>query len=367
MENNKLILSTLFLSLSLSHSAIADEVSESVQSKVLNGESAASLANNLLPWQAAMLSEPNIFGQVISGCGAVVIADHWAVTAAHCVDADMLGDTLVAGTTYIPQGQANTVDAKYQFKIINKIKHENYNPGLSQNLTAGDADHDIALLEIEGSLTSVAKPIKVATPAEQAKADLEFANTWSATAYSAGNLIGSGWGNSTPDYEQPNELQVVKLGGIPISSCNSTDIMTVDSNFICADSNNPDIKKDVCAGDSGGPLIWQNPEMVNEDDFGLRVVGVTSNGPSCEYKDKGYEAAQYNGLYTELAAYYDWIEDKTGLDLDASPTSKFDSDPFKLAKEDKTVKKSSGSSGGGSVPLGAIALMSLAAFIRRKK
>ncbi|WP_198287483.1 serine protease [Photobacterium marinum] len=349
----------------MSTNVIAEEV-PSVQSKILNGQSAAGLASNLLPWQAAILTVPTTIGKnVISGCGAVIISEHWAVTAAHCTDSASIGDTLVAGLSYIPQGQSiDDIPSQYKFTIERKIQHENYYSSGSDNLQPGDADYDIAVLKITESLLSVAKPIKVATTEEQNQANTQFVNTWNANGYSQGNLIASGWGKMAPSYKSANELQVVKLGGIPISQCNSGYKVTSNSHLVCADSNNPAIKKDACAGDSGGPLIWQNPDKTGDSDFGLRLMGVTNSGPNCAKKNAGYEGYESNGLYTELASYRNWIEGKTGLTLDNIATANFEHDPFKLVREDEHVN--TGGSSGGSVPLSALLGLSLIGLLRRK-
>ncbi|WP_299013145.1 trypsin-like serine protease [uncultured Photobacterium sp.] len=367
MNNRKLTLSTLFLALCLSNTVLADEASPSVQTKVLNGQNASALAENLLPWQAAILTKPNFRDNVISGCGAVIISEHWVVTAAHCAEAAAnLSDTLVAGLTYIPQGKNKDLTAEYQFTIEQKILHEGYKASTSgtKSINAGDVDHDIALMRVQESLITVGKPIKIATAEEQNQANTQFINTWNATGYSIGNLIASGWGDVAPSFKPSNELQVVKLGGIPMSQCNSSYVTTSNSHFVCADSNNPAIKKDVCAGDSGGPLIWQNPNKAGDADLGLRVIGVTSNGPNCRFKNAGYLASQSNGLYTELASYRDWIETKTGLTLDNIATSDFSHDPFKVVREDEHV--STGGSSGGSVPLAALLGLVLTGLLRRR-
>ncbi|MEJ2764898.1 serine protease [Photobacterium sp. MCCC 1A19761] len=374
MDNKKTFTFPLLLALALAPSLHANEVTApqtdaTVQPKVLNGETASALADRLLPWQAAILSL-KLNGESYAGCGAVVINDYWAVTAAHCTELQAnLGSTLVAGVDYIPAGQADTVDDAYKFTILRKIPHPNYIgiPFNATTYTPGDLDHDVALIEVNRPLSSVATPIQIATLAEQTQADSGFSNTWNATAYSPGDLIASGWGKTAPDFVQPSALQVVKLGGIPDNLCDSGYVTTTDSHFVCADSNNPDIKKDVCAGDSGGPLIWQNPDHLSDPDFGLRVVGVTSNGPVCREKSQGLETGQSNGLYTELSQYRDWIEQETGLTLSALGTPSFQHDPFTLVKEDKIVTKSNSSgSSGGVVPLFSLFAMLLVGWRRRR-
>ncbi|MBC7004297.1 serine protease [Photobacterium sp. BZF1] len=336
-----------------------------ISTKVLNGEEANKLSEDLLlPWQAAFLTEPQLNDgtYITSGCGAVVISDLWAVTAAHCIIPEM-SNTLIVGTNVIKNKahKADDIDAKYKFTITEKITHFGYNGFF-------DLNHDIALLKVDRSMLEVAKPIKIATQAEQEAANSQFANTWNASGYSKANLIASGWGYMEPDFDQPDELMVVKLGGIPMSQCDYGQYpLSSQSHFVCADSNTPDIKKDVCRGDSGGPLVWQDTSKINESDFGLRVIGVTSNGPYCHEKEANNPDAQQNGLYTELATYYDWIESRTGLDLASQATPTFSVDPFEKVSDPQTkTGTSSGGSGGGSLPLSGLVGLAALALLRRK-
>lgn len=368
MDNIKTTLLPIVLAVASAVSFQAQADTASVEAKILNGQPASQLAEGLLlPWQAAMItvplySEDGSSSQVLSGCGAVVISDRLLVTAAHCID-PMMSTTVVAGTEQLPNsvGAADQIDSKYKFTVIGGWVHPSYDPSINY-------DHDVAVLQVDRSMASVAKPIKIATPAEQAVANAQFANTWNATGWSEANLIASGWGRTEPDYNQPDELMVVTLGGIPAEQCDTSYPFSSDSHFVCADSNDPAVKKDVCAGDSGGPLIWQNPERAGDSDFGLRVVGVTSNGAYCDLKNSGHPDAQLNGLYTELASYYADIEVVTGVDFDLEPTPEFAVNPFEKISEgqSKLTPKSSGSSG-GSMPLSVLAGLGLLGFLRRQR
>ncbi|MBY5946497.1 S1 family peptidase [Photobacterium rosenbergii] len=353
-----------------------------VQARVLNGQDTTTLSENLIAsWQASMLVESD--KSDYSACGAVIISEFWAVTAAHCVvDEDLvpieyIGNTLVAGTNTIQNTtkDAKNIDPRFKFTIVEKIYHSGY---VGKKEPIFRADNDIALLKVNRSFIEdgLAKPIKIATPEEQITINQDFQNTWNTGAYSKANLIASGWGRSEPDYKTPNNLRIVKLGGIPIKQCNTTyQFDPNQSHFVCADSNSPQIKKDVCGGDSGGPLVWQNPNNSSDSDLGLRVIGVTSNGPDCKFKQE--TGAQHNGLYTELSSYYYWIEANTGLTLSDVQTSTFTVDPFKVVREDKPDSKGNegtstqsgsnkGGSGGGSLPLSGLVSLAALALLRRK-
>ncbi|AJR05873.1 serine protease [Photobacterium gaetbulicola] len=359
----------LAVACTVSFSAMANE--PQIQTRILNGDDASKLSEELLlPWQAAMLTKPQPYNnnRITSGCGAVVISEYWLATAAHCIIPEM-SDKVVVGTDVISNknGTADQIEQKYLFTIVDGAVHEGYHP---KDYPVFQADNDIALLKVDRSMLDVAKPIKIATPQEQQDINREFEQTWNPSGYSNANLIASGWGYHEPVFDQPDNLMVVKLGGVPMDKCVTNYQMNEESHFVCADSNTPDIKKDVCRGDSGGPLIWQNPAHVNDPDYGLRVIGVVSNGPLCNYKVNGDPGAQTAGLYTELSTYYNWIETKAEINLSKVEPSSFSVDPFTKVTDNKSDNKGGtnkgGSGGGGSLPLSGLLSLAALALLRRK-
>lgn len=334
------------------------------QAKAINGNNATDYDSQLLPWQAA-IKQTNFDA---TGCGAVVIASNWVVTAAHC-DVSALGDVVIAGTSYIPQGDFSKLDAKYKFTVIKRFHHSAYNSTTFEN--------DIALFQVDRSMLNVAQPIKIATVSEQQAADNNFDNTWVQGSDSKANLIASGWGDTVANGAFPSKLQVVKLGGIPDGKCNNK-IYNSDY-FVCADSNIADLVKDVCAGDSGGPLIWQNPLNIADTDKGLRLVGITSNGADCKIKNDNQNNPYYqlHGQFTQLSSYRGWIEDTihategdNSFSLNAVAAPTITKDPFivvadKPSAKTQPVDSGSGSSG-GSVPLFGLFGLAVIGLMRRK-
>ncbi|MDO6545044.1 trypsin-like serine protease [Photobacterium sanguinicancri] len=342
----------------------------SVLPRVMNGETAVQ---DLLPWQVL------VFGQS-SGtmCGGSIISEHWIVTAAHCTFKIELGsrkvmlqkgDYIFAGTTN-PHISGGYLDASKATKIEEVITHKDYDP----QIQATRFDNDIALIRVKESLYDRGgKAIKIASfnqpnlaTAEQTQADHQFGITYVKGQDSQATLIASGWGHLGTQDKTSDTLQVVKLAGIPDSQCDSSPYK--GDYFVCADSNRASVKKDVCRGDSGGPLIWQNPANVNDPDKGLRLVGATSNGPLCSVKNSGLTDG--DGLYTQVSYYRQWIEGKTGLDLDAIPMANYKYDPFKVVKDvppKQPKQPDSDSSGGGSVPLLGLVALGLFGWLRRNK
>ncbi|WP_297483253.1 serine protease [uncultured Photobacterium sp.] len=265
-------------------------------SKAINSNPATLYAPLLLPWQAAITSS-NITSV---SCGAVIIDEYWLITAAHCTQNYIYH--VIAGTSSIPQKNSQQLNDKYKFTITHTINHPNYDDDIFTN--------DIALIRVNRSLFTVAKPIVIASVNEQITANNIFDNNWVIHKNSKANLIASGWGKSNIGtiINDQNQLQVVTLAGIPDQYCNG--LQANKSQIICADSNIDGLLKDVCSGDSGGPLIWQNPQHIANNDFGLRVLGIVSNGAPCEHR-LNHPAQQYqhlHGQYTELASFRTWIE-----------------------------------------------------------
>jgi len=358
MYKTSLRASAVLLALATTPSIAATPVT-----KAINGNNASAYGSLLLPWQAAIKQTLSDY----TGCGAVVIAENWVVTAAHC-DVALIGNVVIAGTSYIPQGDLTKLDDKYKFNVTSRLPHPDFD--------SVNANHDIALFRVDRSLFAVAQPIKVATVAEQLAVDQEFANTWVAGADSKANLIASGWGDTVTKGTTPSDLQVVKLGGIPDDQCNNT--MTDNNSFLCADSNIANLVKDVCAGDSGGPIIWQNPSLIGDADKGLRLVGVTSNGADCNIKNSNADnpAYQLNGQYSQLSTYRTWIEStihtaegNSSFSLSGVATPTFSQDPFTEVEEKpkNSSSSSSGGSSGGSLPLWGLGFLSLVGFFRRHR
>ncbi|KJG02953.1 serine protease [Photobacterium angustum] len=294
--------------------------------KAINGTDATLYDSQLIPWQAALKQK----GFDSISCGAVVISEYWLLTAAHCNSSD-IGDIAIVGTSLIEDGNFTDLDRKHFFKIVHKISHPYYNEDNFIN--------DIALFRVNRSMYDVAQPIKLATSNEQIMADITFSNSWVTNMDSPVTAIASGWGYTLRE-GYPTVLQVISLAGVPDSQCVGLNIG--NEHIVCADSNINGLIKDVCSGDSGGPLIWQNHQAVSDSDKGIRLIGLTSNGAKCESRNDNPEN-QYNqltGQYTQVSTHRDWIEqqiqyyDNSTFTLnDSSLQPTLNIDPFAVIKD----------------------------------
>lgn len=332
--------------------------------KVINSNPTVLYDPLLLPWQAALTSTntTDVY------CGAVIISEYWLITAAHCNN-DYIRH-VIAGVSSIPQQSSYQLDAKYTFTITHQISHPDYDKTVFAN--------DIALIRVNRSLFDIAKPILIASMNEQITANNMFINHWVTHQNSIANLITSGWGKSNTEatIDYPAELQFITLAGVPDHLCNG--FRSDNSHIICADSNINGLIKDVCRGDSGGPLIWQEPQHIADNDFGLRVIGITSNGEACEDRlnAPSNQYQQLHGQYTELAPLRSWLEtyikqydnlSDFSLATHNNPPN-YNQDPFKVADDYPQSYKlvSTHSPSSGSIPLTTLIILSMIALFQRR-
>ncbi len=205
-------------------------------------------------------------GGVASGhCGATRIAEHWFITAAHCLDEDYDRVELIAGTDTLSSPMARRVNAQ------TTICHASYGGSRSQYA------NDIALVRVGDDMLADLSDVPVARYGASLK-PLGPAN------YQTVDM--AGWGLTGFDENLSNSLLTARLTLMGAGPA----IINVAS----LDGAGP------CVGDSGGPLF------VTEEDGTKTVVGVlsvveqnTSTGEFCQ--------GQYNGRYTNLQGFSDWI------------------------------------------------------------
>ncbi|PSU29957.1 serine protease [Photobacterium aquimaris] len=332
--------------------------------KAINSNPASLYAPLLLPWQAALTSSntTDVY------CGAVIISDHWLITAAHCNNNYI--HHVIAGVSLISKWGSQPLSERYKFNITHRVSHPNYDETVFAN--------DIALIRVDRSLLTVAKPILITSLSEQQTADNIFANQWVTHQNSQANLIASGWGktNVASTLSYPTQLQLITLAGVPDDHCRG--LRTDNAHIICADSNIDGLIKDVCSGDSGGPLIWQDPQKKADNDFGLRVIGITSNGAQCQDRlnDPTHQYQHLPGQYTQLAPLRSWLESYikqydqlTDFSLSIHNFApNYNQDPFIVANDypqDYQLVKTHSSSA-GRIPLSTLTILIVIALFRKR-
>merc|ERR1712227_408367 len=217
-----------------------------------------------IPWQVSV--------QTRSGfhfCGATIINNKYALTAAHCVKP---GDNIyiVAGA-HSKRNWQNDGGKKYKVERI--IKHRDYNKG-------GSLKNDIALLKIYNGidLTTYAMPACLPPKGYEYGSNTQF--------------LVSGWGTLSSGGSSPDKLMQVTVPIVPFEKCARQNRMDTSwRKVLCAGLDQGG--KDSCQGDSGGPLVTKlNGKYV--------LAGVVSWG-------KGCAKAGYPGVYTHVSHYIDWL------------------------------------------------------------
>ncbi|MEM8497565.1 MAG: trypsin-like serine protease [Pseudomonadota bacterium] len=252
--------------------------------KIIGGEQAQA---GSYPWMAALLDSS--LEQI---CGASMIDNNWAVTAAHCIEDGPVDGfkVFVGGTDLRHMNDAEVID------VVKVVAHPEYNE-----------DHDIALLQL-------ATPTTAAT-ISQATAAFDNGLTDGQTL----KVMGWGLTSSSDGAQGSNTLLEVDVPLRNRQQCidayRSSDDIEITDNMICAGSETEE--KDSCNGDSGGPLV------VRGSDNEWQLLGVVSFGSSL-----GCAAKTHPGVYTRVSRYSDWISSTTngvsvsgGYDFGYVPTS----------------------------------------------
>lgn len=210
-------------------------------------------------------------------CGAALIGNTWAVTAAHC-----FGGALTADDFDVVVGRHDLTFSEGQRIALSEVV---LHPGFD-DVTL---ENDIALLRLAEVVT--------------AGSSIAWARESDAAAFAPGVLATvAGWGQTegippgTPFY--PDGLRETE---VPIQSNAECGAAYGNEFFgevmLCAGL--PSGGRDTCQGDSGGPMfVWDGSRYLH--------VGITSWGEGCA--DPGFP-----GVYTRTASYAEWISATTGL------------------------------------------------------
>ncbi|XP_034118100.1 trypsin eta-like [Drosophila albomicans] len=217
-------------------------------------------------------------------CGGTLVRPNVVVSAAHCfVDQVIYDGTFLSKDDFIVvmgnvdrfnQTQTMTFDIEHLFLRLDKFVLSTY-------------DEDIAVLILNDSVPTnhpTIRPIELASLATPAGQVCQV----------------TGWGTTEEGYGS-DYLMTLDVPIISEEVCvNDTDLgHLLLPGMICAGYEEGE--RDACSGDSGGPLVCQS-----------QLAGVVSWGIGCALP-------RFPGVYTEIAYYYDWIEEKiASVDGDGS-------------------------------------------------
>ncbi|ETN60426.1 trypsin theta [Anopheles darlingi] len=201
-------------------------------------------------------------------CGASVISDNYALSAAHCTFPPP-----APAAISLRGGSSDRTTGGVLFQAAEIINHPEYS---NSNL-----DFDVCLIRITTSFVG-ANIARIALAPE-------------GTDYPAGTrTVVSGWGLTSAISPLPINLMAAEVPLISQESCRSTwGAASVTDNMICASEPG----RDACNGDSGGPLTNNG-----------RQIGIVSWGsPLC--------LGNLPGVYARVAApgIRGFIRDRTGV------------------------------------------------------
>ncbi|XP_066297658.1 mannan-binding lectin serine protease 1-like isoform X1 [Branchiostoma lanceolatum] len=241
------------------------------------------------PWQALVIHQgaPRIRKPF---CGGALVDEKWILTAAHCVGEN---DILPTGYLNVSLGLHNRKepDDNVVFLEVKKVvRHPDWNKDTF--------DSDIALLELkeEVKLTDYIRPVCLQRKARERSAqDVQEGRAGVVT----------GWGRTSNVFgSEPGTLQEVEVPVVDQEECVSAyeGDYPVTGNMMCAGLRVGG--KDSCDGDSGGPLLFQDPDTTR-----FYVAGIVSWGQPGECG----RARKY-GVYARVENFVQWIKDTIAED-----------------------------------------------------
>ena len=289
-----MLILTLFVSTLLIDSLEAIVVTNSKDDKVLytervdlkDGLERENVEIGEFPHQVALY--PQLPDEFISFCGGSILSENWILTAAHCCDKAHqygLDINVVAGGVSLQTNEG----MEQQTSVADIHIPEDYGKAGTNN--------DICMLRLARDLEFNENVSSINLPAKNQKLN------------ETTHLVMTGWGTTMGSPIHPDEAKLqfpfidhMKKTTVPYMEyescmkaykdwipCKNFSICPVMTD-ICTGGN--DNSKVDCAGDTGGPLI---------DVDGNILMGVVSWGNKCAVE-------RYPGVNVDVSHYVEWIE-----------------------------------------------------------
>ncbi|XP_044739296.1 serine proteinase stubble-like [Chrysoperla carnea] len=226
------------------------------------------------PWQISLRQWRT--STYLHKCGAALLNENWAITAAHCVDSVPPSDLLLR----LGEHDLTSESEPYGFqerRVQIVASHPQFDPRTFE--------YDLALLRFYEPVTFQPNIIPVCVPNSD-------------EGYVGKTAHVTGWGRLHEDGPLPNTLQEVSVPVINNSVCeqmyrSAGYIEHIPNIFICAGLRSGG--SDSCEGDSGGPMVIQRSQ-----DKRFILAGVISWGIGCAEPNQP-------GVYTRISEFRHWI------------------------------------------------------------
>ncbi|EFA05685.1 serine protease P153 [Tribolium castaneum] len=225
------------------------------------------------PWQAAIRVKGK--SKAAHWCGAVIISEKFALTAAHCLIGYSKGAYVVVAGDYNVDEYEGTEQEAY---IEDFYLHENFRQGHKMN-------NDIALIKLKGRGFRLNDDVQAICLPDS---DTNYETDLNCTISGYGSIES---GKSAFSHD-------LRAGWVPLQKreiCTMPHVYgdALTEGMICAGSLDEGI--DSCDGDSGGPLACLYDGV-------FTLYGITSWGQHCGYANKP-------GVYVKIAHYKRWIDE----------------------------------------------------------
>ncbi|CAB3380587.1 Hypothetical predicted protein [Cloeon dipterum] len=225
------------------------------------------------PWQISLRQWRT--STYLHKCGAALLNENWAITAAHCVENVPPSDLLLRlGEHDLSTEKEAHPHLDRRVQIV--ASHPQFD--------SRTFEYDLALLRFYEPVTFQPNVIPICIPTDD-------------KTYIGETAFVTGWGRLYEDGPLPSVMQEVSVPVLENAVCETMYrsagyIEHIPNIFICAGWKKGGF--DSCEGDSGGPMVIQR------EDKRWTLAGVISWGIGCAEPNQP-------GVYTRISHFKDWI------------------------------------------------------------